>query len=90
MLVLTRRPGEAIHIGDGIVVTILEVDAKSCRIGIQAPPSVAVYREEVYRRIQEENRRAATAAPPSLEAMAGLFRLNDSSAPSDPPITDES
>lgn len=85
MLVLTRRPGEAIHIGDGIVVTILDVDAKSCRVGIQAPASIAVYREEVYRRIQEENRRAATAAPLSLEAMAGLFRQNDSSTPSEPP-----
>ena len=81
MLVLTRRPGEAINIGDGIVVTILEVDAKSCRIGIQAPPTVAVYREEVYRRIQEENRRAATAAPESLEAIAGLFRQGDSTPP---------
>lgn len=77
MLVLTRKPGEAIHIGDGIVVTILDVDAKSCRVGIQAPSSVAVYREEIYLRIQEENRRAATAAPPSLEAMAGLFRQGD-------------
>lgn len=84
MLVLTRRPGEAINIGDGIVVTILEVDAKSCRIGIQAPPSVAVYREEVYRRIQEENRRAATVSPESLEAMAGLFRQGDSNPPDQP------
>ena len=77
MLVLTRKPGEAIHIGDGIVVTVLETDSKTCRIGIQAPPSVAVYREEIYQRIQEENRRAATAAPPNLVAMAGLFRQGD-------------
>ena len=85
MLVLTRRPGEAIHIGDGIVVTILDIDAKSCRIGIQAPPTVAVYREEVYRRIQEENRRAAMASTTDLEAMAGLFRQNDSNAPPETP-----
>lgn len=77
MLVLTRKPGEAIHIGDGIVITIVDVDAKTCRIGIQAPPSVPVYREEVYKRIQEENRRAAATAPPDLEAMADLFRKKD-------------
>ena len=77
MLVLTRKTGEAIHIGDGIVITIVEIDAKSCRIGIQAPPSVPVYRAEVYRRIQEENRRAATAAQPDLLAMAELFRKRE-------------
>jgi carbon storage regulator len=42
MLVLTRKPGEAIHIGDGIIITLVEIDSKSCRIGIQAPPSVPV------------------------------------------------
>jgi len=77
MLVLTRKPGEAIHIGDGIVITVVEIDAKSCRIGIQAPPSVPVYRAEVYKRIQEENRRAATPAQPDLLAMAELFRKRE-------------
>ena len=77
MLVLTRKPGEAIHIGDGIVVTIVEIDAKSCRIGIQAPPSVPVYRAEVYSRIQAENMRAAAIRPPDLQAMASLFRKRD-------------
>ena len=74
MLVLTRKPGEAIHIGDGIVITIVDIDAKACRIGIQAPPSVPVYRAEVYNRIQEENRKAAATAKPDLQAMADLFR----------------
>jgi len=77
MLVLTRKPGEAIHIGDGIVITVVEIDAKSCRIGIQAPPSVPVYRAEVYKRIQEENRRAAAPAQPDLLAMAELFRKRE-------------
>ena len=77
MLVLTRKQGEAIHIGDGIVSTVVEIDAKSCRIGIQAPPSVPVYRAEVYKRIQEENRRAATPAQPDLLAMAELFRKRE-------------
>jgi len=74
MLVLTRKQGEAIHIGDGIVITVVEIDSKSCRIGIQAPPSVPVYRAEVYKRIQDENRRAAATAVPDLQAMAAIFR----------------
>jgi len=77
MLVLTRKVGEAIHIGDGIVITLVEIDAKSCRIGIQAPPSVPVYRSEVYTRIQEENRKALRAARPDLGAMAQMFRKRE-------------
>ena len=80
MLVLTRKQGEAIHIGDGIVITLIEVDAKSCRIGIQAPPSVPVYRAEVYARIQAENKRAAAAQQPDLQAMAQLFRKREEEA----------
>jgi carbon storage regulator len=78
MLVLTRKPGEAIHIGDGIIITLLEVDSKSCRIGIQAPQNIPVYRAEIYSRIQEENRRAANATSPDLSAMANLFRKRES------------
>jgi len=74
MLVLTRKVGESIHIGDGIVVTVVDVDSKSCRIGIQAPSSVPVYRSEVYTRIQEENRKALRTAQPDLGAMAQMFR----------------
>lgn len=77
MLVLTRKVGESIHIGDGIVVTVVDVDSKSCRIGIQAPPSVSVYRSEVYTRIQEENRKALRTAQPDLGAMAQMFRKRD-------------
>lgn len=77
MLVLTRKVGESIHIGDGIVVTVVDVDSKNCRIGIQAPASVSVYRSEVYTRIQEENRKALRTAQPDLGAMAQLFRKRD-------------
>jgi len=77
MLVLTRKVGEAIHIGDGIVVTLIEVDSKSCRIGIQAPSTVPVYRSEVYTRIQEENRKALRTAQPDLGAMAQMFRKRE-------------
>ena len=58
MLVLTRKLGENIRIGDSIKITVLEVRSGQVKIGIEAPPEVKVHREEIYARIQEENRRA--------------------------------
>jgi carbon storage regulator len=52
MLILTRRVGESLIIGDDITVTVLEVNGKQVRIGIKAPKTVAVHREEVFDRIQ--------------------------------------
>ena len=75
MLVLSRKAGESIHIGEGIVVTILETDARGARIGISAPQSVPVYRSEVYERIQDENRKAlASTGERNLGDIAGFFR----------------
>lgn len=54
MLVLSRRVGETLMIGDEIKVTILEINGHQVRIGISAPKDVSVHREEVYRRIQGE------------------------------------
>jgi carbon storage regulator len=51
MLVLTRKVGERIHIGDGIVVTVVRIQNDKVRIGIEAPAEVAIHREEVYRRV---------------------------------------
>jgi carbon storage regulator len=55
MLILTRRVGETVMIGDGITVTVLEVKGNQIRLGIQAPKEIPVHREEVYLRLQEEN-----------------------------------
>lgn len=59
MLVLTRRLGESILVGDDIVVTVLELGRDQVRIGISAPRSVSVHREEVYQEILLENQAAS-------------------------------
>jgi len=55
VLVLTRRVGERMMIGDEVTVTILDIKGKQARIGIEAPRDVAVHREEIFQQLQNEN-----------------------------------
>lgn len=65
MLILTRRVGETLVIGDSISVTVLGVKGNQVRIGISAPKDVAVHREEIYRRIhQHEDDDGESGLPP--------------------------
>ena len=74
MLILTRKLGESITIGDAIRITIVSVEGSQVRLGIDAPREIAVHREEVYGRIQEENRRAAMAKRADLKKIAQVWR----------------
>ena len=63
MLIITRKPGEKIMLGDDVTVEVIEVSGSSVRIGIAAPRSVPVYREEIWAQVKAENAAAAEAAP---------------------------
>ena len=71
MLVLSRRTGESVVIGDDVTVSILEVRGDVVRVGIAAPRSVAVHRAELLRELESTNREAAS---PSEDAVASLSR----------------
>ena len=62
MLILSRRPGDAILIDGGIRIVVLAVDGGGVRLGIEAPNSVGIVREEILNRIADENRRAGATA----------------------------
>jgi carbon storage regulator len=69
MLVFTRRRRETIMIGDGISIEVLRIGRDGVRLGVVAPPEVAVHRKEIYDQIREANQKAA-AAPQDLGAVA--------------------
>ena len=70
MLVLSRRVGESIVVGDDVTVTVLEVRGDVVRIGIEAPRSVAVHREELLRELEAANKEAVSPGDDAVAALA--------------------
>lgn len=74
MLILARRVGEAIAIGDAIVVSVLEIRGSQVRLGITAPPSVTIHRGEIYERIREQNLQASALGLSQTGALSERLR----------------
>ena len=73
MLILTRRPGESVYLGDKIRITVLGMQGKQVKLGLEVPSDTTVYREEVYRKVIEENRRALETSNNDLMVAAELW-----------------
>jgi carbon storage regulator len=72
VLVLTRRANQSIMIGHEIVVTVLEVRGDQVRLGIKAPRSIDVHREEIFLQLQQANREAVTSSNEVLESLSDI------------------
>lgn len=78
MLILTRKVGEAIVIDEHTTVTLLEIKGGQIKLGVKAPNHVAVHRQEVLARIQDENRKAAASeSPTDLDHITQLLEQKD-------------
>ena len=77
MLVLTRRANQSIMIGHEIVVTVLEVRGDQVRLGIKAPRSIDVHREEIFAQLQQANRDAVRTSKEGLDSLEDLPRGAD-------------
>lgn len=88
MLILTRKVGEEITIGEQIVISVLEVRGSQVRLGIKAPPSITIHRGEIYERIREENLRAGSVGPSEVGALSERLRaiFPESATPKKPSI----
>jgi len=73
MLILTRKLGERITIGDDISVTLLEIRGSQVRLGIEAPKGIGIYRQEVYERIRQQNLKASEVTAYDLSEADSLF-----------------
>ena len=77
VLVLTRSANQSIMIGHDVVVTVLEVRGDQVRLGIEAPRSLGVHREEVYAQLQRQNRAATAPSPDVLSDLARAAEQRD-------------
>jgi carbon storage regulator len=74
MLILTRRSGQSLYVGDNIRITVLGIQGKQVKIGLELPEEMTVYRDEVYQRVMEENRMAIQTSNEDLLVAATLWQ----------------
>lgn len=74
MLILTRKSGETIRIGDDISISVIEIRGNQVRLGIKAPRNVTVHRQEIYDLIQEQNQEAAMVQPTDKALIQNLWQ----------------
>ena len=74
MLILTRRPGESLYLGEDIKITVLGMQGKQVKLGLEVPSETTVYREDVYKRVIEENQRALASKNEDLMQAAELWQ----------------
>jgi carbon storage regulator len=73
VLVLTRRKGEAIIVGDNVEIRVLEVSRHQVKLGVQAPRTVPIYRSEIYEKVRDANRAAASSSDSQVLGLGKLF-----------------
>ena len=78
MLVLTRKKGESIRIGDGIIIKVLENAGKQVKIGVSVAREIPVYREEIYAKIQLENKKAILSHEAGTSLLSNLIKIKES------------
>jgi carbon storage regulator len=78
LLILTRKVGESVAIGDDIQVSVVEIKGTQVKLGIKAPKDVTVHREEIYLKILEENKRASEVSKEILGSMEDLVLKKNS------------
>lgn len=74
MLILTRRPGESLYLDEDIKITVLSVQGRQIKLGLDVPRDMTVYREEVYLRVKEQNKLALDTSDADLLAATQLWQ----------------
>ena len=77
MLILSRRPGESVHLGDDIKITILSVKGQQIKLGLEVPEHMPVYREEIYLKVQTQNASALELDNNDLMMAAAIWTKKD-------------
>ncbi len=74
MLILTRKLGESIIIGENVQLSVVEINKNNIKIGINAPKNITIYREEVFKKITEENKMASTSGIVDLTDISNIIK----------------